>query len=120
LISPADITMIALINACGDRSLRKGAIVAIMLMNFEVDDFDAWKKMFDEDPAGRAEGGATSHMISRGVDNPNEGFVRVEFPSVEQAKAFREKLIASGVLERGGMKIKAGPTVAEVADTQTY
>ena len=94
--------------------------MAIMLIHFEVDDFDAWKKLFDEDPAGRAESGATSHMVSRAVDNPNEGFIRVEFPSVDQAKAFREKLLASGALERGRMRIKSGPTVAEVADQHTY
>ena len=38
----------------------------------------------------------------------------------EEAKAFREKLLASGALERGGMRIKSGPTVAEVADQHTY
>jgi hypothetical protein len=94
--------------------------VAIMVMNFEVDDFDAWKPMFDADPVDRAGAGATSHMVSRAVDNPNEGFVRVTFPSVEQAKAFREKLLASGALERSGMRLKAGPTVAEVVDDHTY
>jgi hypothetical protein len=94
--------------------------VAIMVMNFEVDDFDAWKQMFDADPVGRAAGGAVSHVVSRAVDNPNEGFVRVEFPSAEQARAFREKLLASGALERGGMRLKAGPTVAEVVDQTTY
>lgn len=94
--------------------------VAIMLIHFEVDDYDAWKPMFDEDPAGRAEAGATSYMISRAVDNPNEAFIRVEFPSVEQAKAFREKLLASGALQRGGMRLKTGPTVAEVDDHHTY
>jgi len=94
--------------------------VALMLMNFEVDDFDEWKKRFDEDPVGREAAGATAHMISRGVDNPNEGFVRVDFPSVDQAKSFREKLLASGALERAGMRLKAGPTVAEVADRHEY
>ena len=94
--------------------------MALMLMNFEVDDFDEWKKGFDEDPVGRKEAGATAYMISRAVDNPNEGFIRVDFPSVNQAKAFREKLLASGALERGGMRLKAGPTVAEVADRHEY
>jgi hypothetical protein len=94
--------------------------VAIMLVHFEVDDYDQWKTLFDQDPAGRAESGATPHMVSRAVDNPNEAFIRVEFPSAEQAKAFREKLLASGALERGGMRIKTGPTVAEVADQHTY
>ena len=91
-----------------------------MVMNFEVDDYDAWKAMFDEDPAGRRTSGATGHMVSRAVDNPNEGFVRVDFPSVEQAKAFRERLVASGILERSGMRLKAGPTVAELDDQATY
>lgn len=74
--------------------------MTIMLMHFEVDDDDAWKPLFDEDPAGRAESGAISHSVSRAVDNPNEAFIRVDFPSVEHANAFREKLLASGALER--------------------
>ena len=98
----------------------KGTTVAIMVMNFEVDDYDRWMAMFDEDPAGRAERGGTGHVVSRAVDNPNEGFIRVEFPSVEQARAFRERLLASGALERGGMRLKTGPTVAEVDDATTY
>jgi hypothetical protein len=94
--------------------------VTIMLMHLEVDDFDAWKPMFDQDPGGRRQGGATSHMISRGVDNPNEVFIRVEFPTTDQAKAFRQKLVDSRVLERAGVTIKTAPTVAEVAETVTY
>lgn len=94
--------------------------MAIMLLHFEVDDYDTWKPMFDGDPVGRKDAGATSHIVSRAVDNPNEAFIRVEFPSVEQAKAFREKLVASGALERSGMRVKTGPTVAEVADSVTY
>jgi hypothetical protein len=94
--------------------------VAIMVMNFEVDDYDAWKAMFDDDPVGREKHGATGHVVSRAVDNPNESFIRVDFPSVEQAQAFRESLLASGAIERGGMRLKAGPTVAEVDDSTTY
>jgi hypothetical protein len=58
--------------------------VAMMLLNIEVDDYDAWKPMFDKDPAGRRQSGATSHMVSRAADNPNDVFIRVEFPSVDQ------------------------------------
>jgi hypothetical protein len=94
--------------------------MAIMLLHFECDDFDAWKKGFDGDPVGRQQAGATGHLVSRSVDNPNEAFIRVEFPSADQAKAFRDKLVASGQFERSGMRIKTGPTVAEVADSTTY
>src|SRR5262245_56755619 len=94
--------------------------VAFMLLNFEVDDYDTWKQLFDGDPAGRRESGATGYVISRAVDNPNEVFIRVEFPSVEQAKTFRERLISSGAMDRGRMELKSGPTVADVADATTY
>jgi hypothetical protein len=94
--------------------------VAIVVLNFEVDDYDAWKPVFDQDPAGRRESGATGYVVSRAVDNPNEVFIRVEFPSVEQGKAFRERLIASGAMERSGMRMKSGPTVADVDDATTY
>jgi hypothetical protein len=94
--------------------------MAFMLLHFECDDYDAWKPGFDGDPVGREQAGAKSHIVSRSVDNPNEVFIRVEFPSVEQAKAFRDKLVASGQFERSGMRIKTGPTVAEIADSKTY
>jgi hypothetical protein len=94
--------------------------VAYMVLNFEIDDYETWKRMFDEDPAGRRESGATGYVVSRAVDNPNEVFIRVEFPSVEQARTFRERLVASGAMERGGMRLKSGPTVAEIDDATTY
>lgn len=94
--------------------------MAIVLVNFEVDDYDAFKQRFDEDPAGRRESGATGHAISRAVDNPNDVFIRTEFPSVDQAKAFRQRLIDSGVLDRVGATMKLGPVVADVAERVTY
>ena len=94
--------------------------MAMMLLNIEVDDYDAWKPMFDSDPADRRHSGATSYMISRAVDNPNDVFIRLEFPSVDQAKAFRQKLVDSGALDRAGTKVKDGPVVVEVAETVTF
>jgi len=94
--------------------------MAMLILNFEIDDFDAWKPRFDEDPAGRAQSGATGHVVSRAVENPNEVFIRIEFPSVEQATTFRERLIGSGALERSGMRLKSGPTVVDVAEATTY
>jgi hypothetical protein len=99
---------------------ERGAPVTMMLLNIEVDDYDTWKPMFDEDPAGRRQSGATSHMISRAADNPNDVFIRLEFPSVDQAKAFRQRLLDSGALDRAGTKVKDGPVVVEVAETVTY
>ena len=89
-----------------------------MLGHFDVGDFDTWKReVFDADPAGRRQA-ARGHILSRSVDNPNEVFVRVEFNSVEDAKAFRERLLASGALDR--VTVKTPPTVVEVAEEVSY
>jgi len=98
----------------------KGAPVAMMLMNLEVDDYDTWKPNFDSDPVGRSQSGATTLTLSRAVDNPNDVFIRLDFPSVDQAKAFRQKLLDSGALDRPDVKVKDGPVVVEVAESVTY
>ena len=93
--------------------------MAFMVLHFETSDFDAWKKNFDGDPAGRREKGK-GHIVSRAVDNPNEVFVRVEFGSVDDARSFRERLLASGALDSPLMSVQTGPTVIEPVESITY
>jgi hypothetical protein len=80
-------------------------------------DFDAFKQQFDSDPLGRR-AAAKGHSLMRGVDNPNEIFVRVEFDSVDEAKSFGEKVRGSDVLQN--VTVKLSPTVTEMADQVTY
>lgn len=92
--------------------------MTLMLGHFDVGDFDTWRReIFDADPAGRQQA-AKGHMLFRSVDNPSEVFVRVEFDSVEDARAFRERLLASGALDN--VTVKTPPTIAEVADEARY
>jgi len=91
--------------------------MAYILGIFDTGNYDAWKQMFDTDPAGRAQSG-TGHRVFRGVDNPNQVFVGVEFPSVEDAKSFQERLIASGAMDN--VTVEAQPTIAELVDETTY
>lgn len=91
--------------------------MASIFGNFDVGDYDAWKQMFDSDPAGRKDAG-TGHAIFRSTENPSDVFVAVEFASVDDAKAFRERLLASGALDN--VTVKTAPTVVEEADTATY
>jgi hypothetical protein len=44
--------------------------------------------------------------------------VRVEFGSVDEARAFREKLMSSGALDN--VEVKTPPTIVELADQATY
>lgn len=91
--------------------------MAFLLGQFEVGDYDSWKRMFDSDPAGRKQA-AKGHRVFRSVDNPNEVFVGLEFASTEEAQSFRERLLASGALDN--VTVKAQPTVVEAADEATY
>jgi hypothetical protein len=92
--------------------------MAFLLAHFEIDDYDAWKReRFDADPAGRRES-AKGHQIFRGVDDPNQVFVRVEFDSAEEAASFRERLLASGALD--AVTVVTPPTLVEEADRAQY
>ena len=91
--------------------------MAYILTRINVGDYEQWKPMFDQDtPGARAE--AKGHRILRNADQPNEVFVMVEFGSAEEAKAGREKLLASGVLDR--FADKTLPTVLQEAEQVNY
>jgi hypothetical protein len=80
-------------------------------------DFDAWKQGFDSDPLGR-KAAAKGHTVMRGVDNPNQIFLRVEFDSVDAARSFGEKVRGSDVLQN--VTVKVPPTVTELAERTDY
>jgi hypothetical protein len=50
--------------------------------------------------------------------DPNEIFVRVEFESVAEAKAFGDKVRGSDVLQN--VTVNLSPTITEMADQATY
>jgi hypothetical protein len=90
--------------------------MAFLLGVFE-GDFDTFKQQFDSDLLGRKQV-AKGHTMLRGVDNPNEIFVRVEFDSAEDARSFEQKVRGSDIIR--DMTIKVPPTVTEMADQATY
>ena len=88
-----------------------------MLTRIKIGDFEEWKTMFDSDPP-RAREHATGWRILRAVEDPDEVFVQVDFPSAELALDARRRLLESGVLERV-REVVAAPTLAEEADAVT-
>jgi hypothetical protein len=80
-------------------------------------DFDAFKGRFDSDPLGRTQV-AKGYTMLRGVDNPNEIFLRVEFDSVDDARSFQHRVRGSDVMR--DLTVKVPPTVTEMADQVTY
>jgi hypothetical protein len=87
--------------------------MAYILTRINVGDYDTWKQVFDKDEPG-VRASSNGWQVFRSVENPNEVYIKVEFSSTEDAKAGREKLLASGVLDR--FDDKSGPTVVEEAE----
>jgi hypothetical protein len=90
--------------------------MAFMMTRVQVGDYEAWKPMFDQDQPGVRKA-AKGYRLFRSVENPGEVFVQVEFSSSEDAKAGRELLLGSGVLDR--FPDHNGPTVVEEAESVT-
>lgn len=91
--------------------------MALMLMSFEVDNYNEWKELFDSDPAGR-KSVAKGHRISRSVDNPNEIFLSVEYASADDARAVLARLEKAGVFQR--FQPRLGPAITEIAEDTKY
>jgi quinol monooxygenase YgiN len=75
----------------------------IALVRHRVDDFDAWKKVYDGFAPIQAEHGVHDHQVLRSIENPNDVIVTHTFDSREAASAFfatpelKETLSKAGV-----------------------
>ena len=87
---------------------------AFIITRIHVGDYDTWRPMFDQDrPQARAK--AKVQRVFRGVDDPNQVFVFLEFASVDDANEARRRVVDSGVLDR--FEDKHGPNVVQEASS---
>jgi hypothetical protein len=91
--------------------------MAFMIGSFTVPEYDSWKQLFESDKLGRAQA-AQGYTLYRGADDANQVVEAVEFADVAQARAFRQRLLDSGLL--AGRTIHLPPTVVEQAETGRY
>jgi hypothetical protein len=72
---------------------------AWIITRIQTGDYDRWRPQYDQDrPRTREK--AIVQRVLRSVDDPNEVFVYLEFGSREDAQEARNRLVASGVLDR--------------------
>ena len=83
-----------------------------IITRIHVGDYERWRPMFDQDqPHAREK--ATEQRVFRGVDDPNQVFIFLEFASAADADEARARLVASGVLDR--FEDRHGPNVVAEA-----
>lgn len=74
-------------------------MTAFIITRIQTGDYDRWRPMFDQDQP-RARERASRVRVLRSVEDPNEVFIQLEYPSLEDAEEARDRLLASGVLDR--------------------
>jgi len=60
----------------------------IAVVRHQVEDFDAWKKVYDTFAPVQAEHGVHAHQVLRSIENPNDVVVTHTFDSPDAARAF--------------------------------
>ena len=83
-------------------------MTAFIITRIQTGDYDRWRPMFDQDQP-RAREKAQAQRVLRSVDDPNEVFIYLEYPSLEDANEAHGRIVSSGVLDR--FEDKHGPNV---------
>jgi hypothetical protein len=66
----------------------------VLRVEHSVRDFDAWKKLFDDDPVDRKGSGVQRYRVGRSVRDPDFVTIDLEFATTEEAEDLLEKLHA--------------------------
>jgi hypothetical protein len=74
-------------------------VPAFIITRIQVADYDAWRRLYDQD-VPRAREKAIVQRVFRTIDDPTQVFVLLEFGTTEDAREARDRLVASGVLDR--------------------
>jgi quinol monooxygenase YgiN len=76
----------------------------IALVRHRVDDFDAWRKVYDGFAPIQAEHGVRAHQVLRSIENPNELIVTHTFDSPEAAREFFAMRELKEAMSQAGVK----------------
>ena len=78
------------------------AFVIVLAMSHSVEDYEAWKKVYDEGNPVKL-GGALFARLNRRIDDPNIVAAVAGFESVEAAEAFINNPVLKSEMERAGV-----------------
>lgn len=78
--------------------------MAISLVLHRVDDYDAWRGVYDSVAALQAQGGVTAESVHRMAGDPDNVLVIHEFDSVAAAQAFFANPELLAAMRQGGVK----------------
>jgi quinol monooxygenase YgiN len=93
---------------------------AILAVHHRVDDFAAWKQVFDEHESVRRSHGGIEHRVYRDPLEPNRIVVHTDFPTEEAARRFMSDPSLPNAMEKGGVQGEPGIALAGLAERKVY
>ena len=75
-----------------------------MFIRHEVNDYAAWRKVYNDFDAKRKTMGVIGQEVYQSIDNPNDVTVTHDFRKAETAKAFAASAELKGAMEKAGVK----------------
>jgi hypothetical protein len=96
--------------------------MTILHIEHPIRDFDAWKRAFDSDPAGRERSGVHSYQILRPVDDPKCIMIDLTFDSAHAAETFLATLRQVWQSPQAAATLAGSPQtrVVEVVESKHY
>lgn len=82
-----------------------------------VSSFDAWKHLFDSDPADRKGSGVRRYTVSRSIDDQNSVMIDLEFDNAQDARGMLAKL--EPIWESAGNDVMEKPVALIVETVET-
>jgi uncharacterized protein (DUF1330 family) len=77
--------------------------MALALVLHRVEDYDAWRRVYDSVSDLQKAGGVTAESVHRMVDDPNNVLVIHEFDTVDHARSFFADPALRDAMQRGGV-----------------
>ncbi|MFH2056679.1 MAG: cyclase [bacterium] len=77
--------------------------MALIHVRHKVNDYKAWKQVFDGFIEKRKAGGEKGFVILRGVEDPNNLFIIFEWDSPENAHKFMSSEGLKAAMQKGGV-----------------
>ena len=78
--------------------------MATLIVKHRVADFDTWKKVFESMSTLRKEFGWTSHLVLRGVQDPNVVTIVNRVATIEGAKAYGQSPELRAAMANAGVE----------------
>jgi heme-degrading monooxygenase HmoA len=84
-------------------ALERHSRTSELFKNSEIEDYDKWKAVFDEQGATRQAAGSKGGFVLRNADDPNQITVLLEWDNLENARAFAGSDDLREAMQRAGV-----------------